>query len=129
MIDWKVILFIVLLVLGIGYLWFYNIRWTIRFWSKKSLNKTINEIHREEINDTQNDKRYYKPEPKSLRNIEGLNCLTNCEGKPYNACTTKDNYKRPNPPIIFTHIKRIISRIKRLCNQKRIIPFNLSRGV
>ena len=135
MIDWKVILFIVLLTLIIGYIWFDNIRWTIRFWRKEGLNKPVDILSGKVINNAQNDKRDYNPEPNSVFSVEITDCLTNLDTKPYE----KDKQATPTQGdcsslccpshvfiCLFGHVKRIISRIKRLRNQKRIKPSKYS---
>ena len=114
MMDWKVILLILLVASYLIVIWFLTIKDMVKHFrylqSQKKTNGTNN-------NDCNN-----KPEPECMRYIEGLNCQINCNNKPYNACYTKDNCERPNPPIIFAHTKHIISKVKRWNNQKQIKP-------
>ena len=117
MMDWKVILLILLIASYIIVIWFITIKDIVNGISYlKSQKKT---------NGANNNDCYNKPEPECLSYIEGLNCLTNCNGKPYSACYTKNNCERPNsslPSFIFTHIKRIISLLNKSVNRKRGEP-------
>ncbi len=120
MTDWKVILFIALLTAFAGYIWFDNIRWTIRFWRKKSSNKTIGIIPSKIINNSQNDKYNDNPKPSRMHLIEFFNCLKYQKSKTNNETNIKDNGDRfpsPNIIVLFTHIKRIIKRLTTICKQ------------
>ena len=108
MMEWKVILLILLIASYLIVIWFFTIKDMVKHFRYLKSQKKTNGANN---NDCDN-----KPEPECLSYIEGLNCLINCNDKPYSACYTKDNYERPNssaPYVIFTHIKRIISKVKR----------------
>lgn len=124
--DWKLYLFILLLALGIGYIWFDNIRWTIRFWRKEGLNKSVDKISGEVINNAQNDKGDYNPEPNSMFSVEFIDCLTNLDTKPYEkgkqATPTQGDcrsLRRPSNVFIclFGHVKSIIRWLNTKCKQ------------
>ena len=131
MMDWKVMLFIVLLTTTVGFIWFDNIRWTIRYWRKEGLNKSVDIVSGEVINNAKKDKRDYNPRPNSVVSVEFINCLNNLDSKPYEQTqqTNPEQCEKCSPPrpsnvfvCLFGHVKRIISRIKRWCNQKQIKP-------
>ena len=113
--DWEVILFIVGLVSFIGAIWFFTVKDMIKhFHYLKSQEKT---------NRANQDKTDYEPEPKSMSFIKLHNLIENPANEKHPYHTRHNFYSKIQKVIIFfTHTKRIISRIKRRCNQKQIKP-------
>lgn len=127
--DWKVILFILLLVFGVGYLWFDNIRWTIRFWRSNPLNKGDNKgihiISGEKVGDCENNDCDNTPKPRSMSNIKYLNCSVDNNYQCY-ADSKPKSYKNPNLCVFVANTLRHIRIIKRLstkCKQNHLAYF------
>lgn len=116
MMDWKVILFILLLVGLIGITWFLTIKDMVKHFHYLKSQKITKRANQDDCD--------YYPEPYSMSDIEIPDGIVNADYGDYKDCTPNSNI-HPCPSNFFTiitHVKHIISRIKRRCNQKQIKP-------
>lgn len=129
MIELKIALILTVLSLLLGWLLFIAIRFNIRYWSnvfslnKKVTEKVINGVSEKQIDNKQDNKDYYanyKPEPKSMGFVKLHDLIENPTNEKYSyyPCDYPDNKFR-GFVIFFAHIKRIIEKVKTLCQPKK----------
>ncbi len=122
--TWELVVFVTLLTIAVGYLWFDNIRFFYRWWRWRSTCPLSNEIDNlvssKITSNTKHNDNNNKPKPKRMHSVETPNNLSNLEYKPNEARHEKHN-KSCLPKKILTvypaYHTRIISRLKKGSNR------------
>lgn len=156
MTDWRIILFVSLLTLLVSLLIFLNIRfyysrrrlilsslilcgkiisYPLLYYWELIIHKIINLFSENYNQRNQDNERNNNPEPCGIIDVELLNAIpdTNTKNNKSSNNNTTEYDSKPYPSIfatiIFTHIKSIIKRLKKKCNEKGIEPGKQTYGL
>ena len=127
--NWELILLLILLVGGVGYLWFDSIRFFYRrrrifsLFIKLVINKIIDTLSKQKANNRQDNEGNYSPEPVSMGMVKTYNTLNSVVSQYH-----KENNDNNNESsyigvfsVLRSHVNRIIKRLATKCKQNPTI--------